>query len=71
MIRFFGRLSVRLLFLLVVAVMLIGNGWASIALGWLAFAYLLFRAWPAVRSDLRSLWTLGRVRSVSRNIARF
>lgn len=70
LIRLFGRLSLRLVILLVLAVVLMGHGWLPALLGWLAFGYLIWRAWPAVRSDLRFLWTLGRVRS-TKTIARF
>lgn len=54
--RFLAKFVVRLLVVAVIVALLAGVGWLSTALGWAAFGYLLFRAWPGVRKDLRRVW---------------
>lgn len=54
--RFFAKFLVRAGLVAVLVALLAGVGWLSTALGWAAFAYLVFRAWPGVRKDLRRVW---------------
>lgn len=54
--RFFAKFLVRVGVLAVVVALLAGVGWLSTALGWAAFAYLLWRAGPGIRKDLRRVW---------------
>lgn len=68
--RLFGRWLVRLVIIGIVAVMTVVQGWAGAVLGWAAFAYLLWRAWPGVSRDFRRLWR-GLPSRSSSGISRF
>jgi hypothetical protein len=66
---FFGRWLLRLLVPLVLVVLFIVQGVPGAILGWAVTGYLLWRAAPGVRRDLRRLWSV-RSRS-ARSMARF
>ena len=69
MIRFFFRWLLRLAVPLALFVLFFVQGVPGAILAWALFAYLLLRAWPAVRKDLRRLWQAGR--RVTASVARF
>ena len=63
--RFAVRLALGGLLVLVFGV----KGWIGALIGWLIFAYLLWRAFPAIRSDFRRLFSIGKKHYSS--VARF
>lgn len=68
--RFFARWIVRAAVLALFGSLFIVQGWFGALVGWAVFAYLLVRAFPAVRQDFRALWRAGSRISINQN-ARF
>lgn len=54
--RFFAKFIVRCALVGLLVALLIGSGWISTALGWGVCGYLLWRAFPGVKKDLRRVW---------------
>lgn len=69
MIRFFGRWALRLIVPALLFIVFVVQGMAGAIVGWAITAYLVWRAWPGVRKDLRRLWASRR--RVTSSIARF
>lgn len=67
--RFLSRLVVRVGLLALLGVAALSQGWLGAAAAWVIFAYLLWRAAPAVGRDLRRVWFLGK--KISNSQARF
>lgn len=68
--RFFSRLVVRAVLAGLVLSIFVVQGWFGALLGWMVTAYLVWRAFPAVRKDFRSLWNVGS-RTATARMARF
>lgn len=69
--RFLSRWFVRGAVIGVFVSMFIVQGWLGALVGWAVFAYLLVRAFPAVRKDFRFLWNSAGSRIKSSGISRF
>lgn len=68
--RFFSRWFVRFALVGLFVSMFVVQGWFGALVGWLVFGYLLLRALPGVRKDVRFLWGAG-ARRVSSGMSRF
>lgn len=68
--RFIVRWIIRLAIAGLGVGVVTGHSWLSVGVGWLAFGYLFFRAWPAIRNDVRRIWHFGKGRATS-GMARF
>jgi hypothetical protein len=67
--RFFSRVIVRSALVGLLVSLFLVQGWFGALLGWLVTGYLLWRAFPAVRKDLRFLWR--GIPSATKTMARF
>lgn len=68
--RFFSRWLVRFALLGLFVALFVVQGWLGALVGWCVFAYLVVRAFPGVRKDVRFLWSAGS-RRVSSGMSRF